>query len=236
MKTIQLLLAMTVGLGVMTHGGIARSGEQKAAQMNRSVPVNMRYLLYLPKGYEKQSSWPLLLFLHGAGERGDDLNRVKVHGPPKLIEQGMEFPFIVVSPQCPKDSWWQSVKLVALLDEIAEKYKVDPDRVYVTGLSMGGFGTWRLAALVPQRLAAIVPICGGGEPLLAKHFAHLPVWVFHGAKDSVVPIRRSEEMVEAIKKCGGHPKFTVYPDAGHNSWTKAYDNPQLYQWLLQQHR
>ena len=162
------------------------------------------------------------------------LNVVKKHGPPKLIDAGKDFPFIVVSPQCPKDHWWEPLEVKTLLDEIVEKYKVDQDRIYVTGMSMGGFGTWYLAALQPDRLAAIVPICGGGDAIWAKRIAHIPAWVFHGAKDQAVPLERSKQMVEAMKKNGGNPKFTIYPEAGHDSWTEAYANPQLYEWLLQQ--
>lgn len=211
-------------------------GEQTSAQLNARVQVRLGYLLYLPRDYDKEKSWPLMLFLHGAGERGDDLELVKKHGPPKLIAAGKDFPFIVVSPQCPKGRWWEPMELVALLDEISGKYKVDPDRIYVTGLSMGGFGSWRLAAYAPERLAAIAPICGGGETYWTKEFAHLPVWAFHGAKDTGVPLERSQAMVDALKKSGGEPKFTIYPDAGHDSWTAAYDDPELYKWLLAQKR
>jgi predicted peptidase len=198
----------------------------------------MNYLLYLPKDYEQQESWPLLLFLHGAGERGDDINLVKKHGPPKLIEAGKEFPFIVVSPQCPRGRWWETFELAALLDEIEEQYKVDKDRVYVTGLSMGGFGTWALAAYQPERFAAMAPICGGGDPIRARFAAGVPAWVFHGAKDPVVPLERSETMVEALKKARGsvEVKFTIYPEAGHDAWTATYDNPAFYQWLLEHKR
>jgi predicted peptidase len=210
--------------------------EQRAAKMRRQVTVTFDYLLYLPKDYDRQESWPLLLFLHGAGERGDDLELVKRHGPPKLIAEGQDFPFIVVSPQCPKDQRWQPVELAALLDEIVEKHNVDEDRIYVTGLSMGGYGTWALASYLPKRLAAIVPICGGGETHWARGFAHLPVWAFHGAKDTAVPLERSEQMIEALKKRGGDPKLTVYPEAEHDSWTEAYANPEIYEWLLQQRR
>lgn len=211
-------------------------GEQTSAQLNARVQVRLGYLLYLPRDYDKEKSWPLMLFLHGAGERGDDLELVKKHGPPKLIAAGKDFPFIVVSPQCPKGRWWEPMELVALLDEISGKYKVDPDRIYVTGLSMGGFGSWRLAAYAPERLAAIAPICGGGETYWTKEFAHLPVWAFHGAKDTGVPLERSQAMVDALKRSGGEPKFTIYPDAGHDSWSAAYDDPELYKWLLAQKR
>jgi predicted peptidase len=196
----------------------------------------MDYLLYLPKDYAEKDSWPLMLFLHGAGERGNDLDRVKVHGPPKLIAAGKELPMIVVSPQCPSDHWWRPNELNALLDEIVEKYQVDQDRIYVTGLSMGGFGTWTLAGYAPERFAALVPICGGGEAFSARRISHVPVWAFHGAKDSVVPLSASETMVEALKKAKGNVQFTVYPDADHDSWTETYNNPELYTWLLQQKR
>jgi predicted peptidase len=213
-----------------------KPGTQTSAQLNTQVKVQLGYLVYLPKDYDKQESWPLMLFLHGAGERGDDLELVKKHGPPKLIDAGKEFPFIVVSPQCPKGKWWEPIELVALLDEIGNKYKVDPDRVYVTGLSMGGFGSWRLAAYAPERLAAMAPICGGGETYWTKQFVRLPVWAFHGAKDTGVPVERSQAMVDALKKNGGDPKLTIYPEAPHDSWTETYDNPELYTWLLAQKR
>jgi predicted peptidase len=211
-------------------------GQQKSAAMERTVKVSMKYLIYLPKDYDEKAAWPLLLFLHGSGERGDDLDLVKVHGPPKLIEAGKQFPFIVVSPQCPKNHSWEPYQLLALLDEVCEKYKVDKNRIYLTGISMGGFGTWALAAHVPDRFAAIVPICGGGEVANAKRLARIPTWVFHGAKDTTVPLERSQKMVDALKKNGGDPKFTIYPDAEHDSWTQAYDTPELYEWLLQQKR
>lgn len=211
-------------------------GSQQTARLDTQIAVQMGYLVYLPKDYEERESWPLLLFLHGAGERGDDLEQVKRHGPPKLIAQGKEFPFVVISPQCPPDRWWEPTELVALLDDAAGNYKVDPDRVYVTGLSMGGFGTWRLAFFVPNRFAAIAPICGGGEKYWSKAIAHLPIWAFHGAKDALIPAERSESMVDAVKKDGGNPKLTIYPDADHDSWTQAYNDPQLYQWLLEQKR
>lgn len=211
-------------------------GTQRAAQLNTQIKVEMDYLLYLPKDYDTKESWPLVLFLHGAGERGDDLELVKKHGPPKLISEGKDFPFIVVSPQCPKDRWWEPIELVALLDDLQSKLKVDEDRIYLTGLSMGGFGTWRLAAFAPDRFAAIAPICGGGETHWAKYIAPLPVWAFHGAKDKGVPLERSEKMVEAIKKQGGNPKLTVYPEAEHDSWTETYNNPKFYEWLLENKR
>jgi predicted peptidase len=128
------------------------------------------------------------------------------------------------------------MELTVLLDNIVARYKVDEDRIYVTGLSMGGFGTWSLASRTPNRFAAIVPICGGGEAYWARRFAHLPIWVFHGAKDPVVPLQRSEAMVDALRQRGGNVQLTVYPDAGHDAWSETYDNPKLYEWLLRQRR
>ncbi len=214
----------------------AKTTGQSPAKLSTNIKVEMDYLLYLPQDYEKQDAWPLLLFLHGAGERGTDLNLVKVHGPPMLIEEGKQFPFIVVSPQCPKEKWWQPNELLALIDDVAKTHKVDQDRIYVTGLSMGGFGTWALAAYAPHRLAAIAPICGGGETYRTRLYPHLPTWVFHGGKDGAVPIARSQAMVDALKKAGGDVQFTIYPEAGHNSWTETYNNPKLYEWFLSQKR
>ena len=211
-------------------------GKQRPAQLDTEVRVQLRYLLYLPKDNKPEKPTPLLLFLHGAGESGDDLELVTLHGPPKLIAAGKDFPFIVVSPQCPKDQMWEPIELVALLDEIERLYKVDQNRVYVTGLSMGGFGTWRLAAFAPHRFAAIAPICGGGENHWVGKMRDIPVWAFHGAKDVGVPVERSQSMIDALKDAGANPKLTIYPDAEHDSWTQTYDNPELYQWLLQQKR
>jgi predicted peptidase len=204
-----------------------------------AVTVRMDYLLYLPAGYNDTSDrFPLVLFLHGAGERGDDLELVKKHGPPKLIAEGKDFPFICVSPQCPKESWWttEARALLAMLDDLSEDYRIDEDRVYLTGLSMGGFGTWALAKEQPDRFAALAPICGGGDPEWAADIMHIPVWVFHGAKDGTVPLEKSREMVDALRAAGADPRFTVYPEAGHDSWTATYVDPAFYDWLLAQRR
>jgi len=207
----------------------------------------MRHLVYLPKDYDAKSSkrWPLMLFLHGAGERGSDLKKVTVHGPPKIVKNKPEFPFIIVAPQCPEGERWQNDSLLKLLEHVTAEHKVDAGRVYLTGLSMGGYGTWKLALAYPEKFAAIVPICGGGEyidALLANRtkaaaLRNLPVWAFHGAKDNVVPVVESERMVNALKKIGVQDvKLTVYPEADHNSWTETYNNPELYDWLLKQER
>ncbi len=213
-----------------------KGGRQSAAALDTQVRVQLNYLISFPKDYDSKESWPLLVFLHGSGERGNDLELVKKHGPPKLIEQGREFPMIVVSPQCPANRRWEPIELAALLDDLIARHKVDADRVYVTGLSMGGFGTWALASYAPEKLAAIVPICGGGEAYWTRAFSHLPVWAFHGARDRAVPVERTEMMIEALKKHGASPLVTIYPEAEHDSWTETYNNPQLYEWLLSQKR
>jgi predicted peptidase len=230
-------LAVTCAFFVQVQRAAAdEPGLQKPCELDRNLHIKLKYLLYLPKDYDAKESVPLMLFLHGAGERGDDLELVKKHGPPKLIEAGQAFPCIVVSPQCLKDRSWEPYEVSALLDEIVEKYKVDQDRIYVTGISMGGFGTWALATLSPNRFAAIVPICGGGDPQSARRIVQLPIWVFHGAKDKSVPPERSEQMVEALKRNGSKVRFTVYPEAAHDSWTATYANPEVFEWLFQQKR
>ena len=195
------------------------------------------YLLYIPDEYnENQQDWPLLLFLHGAGERGSVIDSVKKHGPPKLVEQIPNMPFIIVSPQCPEEEWWTNKisELDELLNYICAKYRVDEKKIYVTGLSMGGYGTWELATAYPNRFAAIAPICGGGDSRRICRIKDVPIWVFHGAQDKTVPIERSQELVDALEKCGGNVKFMVYPEAGHDSWTETYKNPDLYKWFLEQ--
>ena len=212
---------------------------QQAKHFEKEITVNVKmdYLLYLPPGYDKEEkAWPLLLFLHGAGESGHDLNKVKIHGPPKLIEAGKSYPMIVVSPHAPRMGW-DVPTLNALLDEIVATHKVDKDRIYVSGLSMGGFGTWSLAAAHPDKFAAIVPICGGGDPHDAAKLKNLPIWVFHGAKDNVVLPSRSESMVKALKDHGAtNVQYTLYPNAHHDSWTETYNNPEVWEWLMKQKR
>ena len=157
-----------------------------------------------------------MVFLHGAGEAGTNLARLTTLGPPRIVESKPDFPFILVSPLSPARGW-DPDKLNALLDEIIRKYRVDKDRVYLTGASMGGSGTWALAAAHPEKFAAIAPLCGTGNP-------------------AVVHLARAQEMVDAVKAADGNVKFTVYPDAGHDIWTRTYDDPELYRWLLQQKR
>jgi predicted peptidase len=209
--------------------------------------IRLSCLLHLPEDYRVTSRkrWPLLLFLHGAGERGTNLKLVAKHGPMKLVAQGTEFPFFILSPQCPFERMWDDDALLALLDHVAARYRIDSRRVYLTGLSMGGYGVWSLGTKHPERLAAIAPVCGGGSAgdiVLAgrtklRALRSLSVWAFHGAKDDVVPPVESKIMVAALKKAGCRTvRLTLYPKIGHDSHTETYENPELYRWFLAQHR
>ncbi|PKL82427.1 MAG: phospholipase [Ignavibacteriae bacterium HGW-Ignavibacteriae-3] len=212
----------------------ASGQEYKSLTAKFEQQVSINYLLYLPKNYSDKDKFPLMMFLHGSGERGNNLELVKKHGPPKLIDQGKDFPFIIISPQCPSGIRWKTNSLIALLDEIIKNYNVDENRIYITGLSMGGNGTWKLANEIPKRIAAVMPVCGWGDPWTICEIGDLPVWAFHGAKDNVVPVQRSKELVDALKSCNGNARLTIYPDAYHDSWTQTYDNQEVYDWLLKQ--
>ena len=239
LKGICLLLTVfAFAYGCSSELVVKETGMKKQIEKKMSTSfeqkVSLNYLLALPKDYEKKEKWPLLMFLHGSGERGDNLELLKKHGPPRLIEEGKEFPFIVVSPQCPSGIRWKTNALVALIDEVIKNYNVDENRIYITGLSMGGYGTWKLANEIPERLAAVVPICGWGDSWTICEIGDLPVWAFHGGKDNVVLPQKSQELVDALKKCNGNVKFTLYPEANHDSWTETYNNPEVYKWLLEQ--
>jgi predicted peptidase len=200
-------------------------------------------MLFVPNGYTSDGNpWPLMLFLHGLGESSnDDLSRVKIHGPPSFVDERPDFPFVVVTPQLPpppgemKDvpTAWKPEPLVQLLDRVTNELNIDRTRVYCTGLSMGGYGTWRLVAKYPERFAAAVPICGGGDPAaMAPGLRRVPIWAFHGARDEVVPLSESDKMVKAVRRAGGDVRLTVYPDVAHDSWKRAYANPEVYKWML----
>jgi predicted peptidase len=202
-----------------------------------------QYVLFVPHDYKKGTPTPLILSLHGAGEtKGGKKMPVEVGIGTAIKKREKSFPFITIIPQAPVRGWQaggESAKMaLGILEQVEKEYSVDPKREYLTGLSMGGFGTWSLAAAMPDKWAAIVPICGGVRGTtadeVAKRIKGIPAWVFHGDKDPAVPVQQSRDMVAALEKAGGHPKYTEYPGVPHNSWDKAYDTDELYKWLLEQ--
>ncbi len=209
-------------------------------RVHKGTDGDSKYVVFVPHDYTGDKDYPLILFLHGSGERGDDGERPVKQGIGNAIkfkDGDKRFPFIVVFPQCRARGSWQAggpdaARALAILDEVQKEYTVDRKRVYLTGLSMGGFGTWSLAAADPQRWAAIVPICGGGEPETAVKIKDIPCWCFVGDKDSPTLVQKSHAMIDALKKAGGEPRFTEFPYVGHNSWDPAYVTSELYPWLL----
>lgn len=239
--------------------------ERRTFKTTRQEPLAIQYLLHLPTGYaDKKQEWPLILFLHGAGERGDDLSKVAFHGPPKLVTKAprarkgetaedkqarlqtirlLKEKFIIVSPQCNTGELWEASQISALLDHVETTLRIDKKRIYLTGLSMGGYGTWELGLREPHRFAALAPICGGANtiiPLLnhrhpdrKQQQIDLPIWVFHGGKDSLVVPEEAERVIRMLRRYGNKRiKLTIYPNASHDSWTDSYANPELYEWFL----
>jgi predicted esterase len=203
-----------------------------AQQMEKSMVLYTRYLLYIPDSVPSNGLYPLLLFLHGSDQRGDNLNKLKTAGPPSFLDGKKSLPFVVVSPQCAEDRSWDTQNLLTLLDHIEATLPIDKNRIYLTGFSMGGFGTWSLAQAAPERFAAIAPICGGGNLERLCIMRDVPVWAFHGARDTAVPYEESERLVQQLERFEADVKFTLYSNAGHDSWTETYLNQELYDWFL----
>jgi predicted peptidase len=193
--------------------------------------VSIRYRTYFPENYtDDGAAFPMLYFMHGSGERGADLDILEWQTLPRFIKEGLDLPFVTVCPQC--EVGWDVRALELLLDEAIEKYNVDPTRVYLTGNSMGGLGTWMLGNVAADRVAAMAPVCAPSTRINPENFKGVPIWCFHGAMDSVVPIGESVKMVRYLREAGCVVKFTVYPDADHDSWTPAYRDPEFVTWLL----
>lgn len=232
---LAFMLAACTGLGSL-HAAPAPPEDGQRPQ----PPVaagGYDYQLHLPPGAARaapgEERWPLMIFLHGSGERGSDIAKVKVHGPPKVADRDPSFPFILLSPQLPAEEDWDLAKLDALLDHALATLPVDPARIYLTGLSRGGHASWRWAAAEPGRFAAVAPVAGRGDPDTACALTDIPIWAFHGDRDDVVTPEGSFAMARAIRACGGRKsRLTIYPDLGHNAWDPAYDDPALYLWLL----
>lgn len=229
------LLTCTWMAAMPAAGEPARAG-QHAQRIAAGAPggADLRYWLHVPAAAltEPTRRWPLLIFLHGSGERGTDMELVKVHGPPKHAARGDDLPYFVASPQLPEGESWRSEHVMPMLDALLRDWPIDPARIYLTGLSLGGEGTWRIAAEHPHRFAAIAPVCGWFDPERACTLRDMPVWAFHGDKDDVVPADASRAMVAALQACGGTPRLTIYPGVGHDAWNPAYADPALTDWLF----
>jgi predicted peptidase len=222
----------------------------------KSGDGELRYRMMRPAKVEAGKKYPLVIFFHGAGERGSDNEKQLVHGMKDFASDGnrAKYPAFVVAPQCPEGQQWvnvpwsddrhtlpaqpsDSMRLsLALVDSLVKELPVDKSRIYVTGLSMGGFGTWDAIARRPDFFAAAAPICGGGDRATAKSLAKLPIWIFHGDSDTAVKTQRSRDMVAALKAAGGEPKYTEYPRTGHDSWSPTYRDPKFMEWLFAQQR
>ncbi len=218
--------------------------------------ASLPYRLLKPDGYAKDGTdrYPLVVFLHGIGERGTDNQKQLRNGVEEFVKDATrkKHPCFLAVPQCPPDKTWSVVRstrenptfaktptepaaqVLDLIDVLCKEYRVDTDRIYLTGVSMGGYGTWDLACRKPELFAAAIPVCGGGDPAQAEKLARLPIWAFHGDKDPLVPVERSRDMIVALKKAGGKPEYTEYEDVGHDSWTPTYKNDTVLDWLFKQ--
>lgn len=256
--TITLLLLISIAVP-SSHRAVGQVVESTKQMKQKVGDHQLQYLLQEPNGTKPKSGWPLLLFLHGYGECGTDIELVKVHGPPKLKSKFKQLDqCVIVAPQCPKQSWWRVAALRELLNEVAkERGDIDSNRIYVSGLSMGGYGTWSLLSHYPGLFAAAIPVCGGGDPLqlprrtsskksgIKNEFqpdglkkVQIPIWTFHGSKDTAVPQLETEQLISLLKEAGRDDvKFTIYPEAGHvGAWQKAYGDPKTWEWLFNQKR
>jgi lysophospholipase L1-like esterase/dienelactone hydrolase len=235
---------------------LVRADDFEARTFKGADGATLPYRLLTPKNYDKAQKYPLVIFFHGAGERGDDNGRQTKHGAKLFAKPEVrdKYPCFVFAPQCPNEQTWSAVKgwtdpvsfspdpkpamklALGAIDELLKEFSVDQDRVYVTGLSMGGFGTWDLLSRAPERWAAAAPICGGGDPSKIAVAKGVPIWTFHGMNDNVVPLERSREMVAALKAAGARPLYSEYPYVGHDSWSHAYGEPMLLPWMFAQKR
>ena len=255
---MRLVMALVVILGMagLAEGQQGQQGQLakqfEARELEGKNGKKLLYRFFAPKSVAEGTKLPLVLFLHGAGERGDDNKAQLKHCVARFLKNQKKHPCFVIVPQCPKGDRWANLDWKApvgglkkkptapmgmaleVVDRIVKDYPVDPKRIYVSGLSMGGYGTWDALFRRPKLFAAGIPICGGADTATAPVMASIPQWVFHGGKDEVVPTRFSRAMVKALKQAEGTPKYTEYPGVGHNSWNKAYSEPELFSWLFSQ--
>jgi predicted peptidase len=236
MKIILKSIVLLIGIGNLHSCNAQKQlieGEEQTL-----VSEKLQYYLYYPKDYEEKSdtSFPLLLFLHGGGESGDSLPALTKNGPPKMLVEGKQFPFLVLAPQNPhKRQWWNVRAVMQLLDTIVTNNKVDRKRIYLTGLSRGGSAAWELAVQYPDKFAAMAVVCGMTPlPYASWINKKMPIWVFHGTEDQSIPFSESEDMVNELKRIGYDVTFTVYEGVGHDSWVQAYQTEALYDWFMKQ--
>ena len=253
-----LSLFVLVAQTAVTEGKDNVFDRYKKREFRNPAGQTLHYRWYVPSDLKENETVPILLFLHGAGERGDDNQKTLVHGAKDFLSDKLQSlqKCAILIPQCPHDQQWVNVPwtddehtlptepstpltLVSqLLDELCDTHPIDENRIYLSGLSMGGFGAWDLVSRAPNRFAAVIPICGGGDSRAAvvEKFKHVPVWAFHGDADPTVKVKRSRDMIHALRTAGGEPEYTEYPSVGHDSWTSTYANPKIYQWLLTHRR
>ena len=230
-----LLLAAACSSRLPTNPSNSAVVNLEAGRQTAHYDSALKYLLYLPSDYAKQKQWPLIIYLHGGSLRGDDLEMLKRYGLAALLDKQVSIPFVVASPQCPLGKAWvdQEDAVLNLIDHVASTYSIDPDRIYLTGHSLGGRGTWFLASRHPEKFAAIVPLADGPAELSwVTPLKQVPVWTFHGTKDDLAPFERTEQFVNALKSAGGQVKFTPLPDRDHFI-LDMYENKEIYDWLLQ---
>ena len=239
------LIALILSIGC---AGPRNLEKQQIATFERDatwdvLDMEVRYLLYLPPGYNAVQNanrrWPLIIYMHGIGENGGDPSRIaNVPGLPRDLETGLDVPAIIVSPHNTgemRDLWYTDA-MVALIENVEQRYRVDPDRIYLTGVSLGAYTAWSMASIMPQRFAAIVPVSGWGYPDEVPNMRDLNVWAFHGENDLIVPQARHRALIEAHRRAGGDARWTVIQGRGHDAAAEVYSNPELYDWLLQQKR
>lgn len=248
--------ALACLVSVLAILNLARAEEYEARTFTGTDGAKLGYRLLIPKNYDAAQKYPLVLFLHGAGERGSDNAAQLKHGTPLFLKPEVreKYPCFVIAPQCPPEEKWSTVKgwtgpepfareptapmrlALGAIEAVAKEFSVDPDRLYITGLSMGGYGTWDAITRAPQKWAAAVPICGGGDATRIASAKNVPIWAFHGINDGAVPVERTRELFAALKAAGGTPLYSEYPYVAHDSWTLAYGEPELLPWLFAQRR
>ncbi|MBO5374986.1 MAG: dienelactone hydrolase family protein [Clostridia bacterium] len=197
--------------------------------------TSLKYILTTPTNFDKGEQLPLIVFLHGAGERGEDLNALKRYCIPKLFCENQDYArALTISPLCPQERTWYDYKweVISLIEGIASEYNVDKSKIALCGISMGGFGTWEIAMQAPELFHKIAPICGGGMNWRAWYVRNLPIRVYHGRLDDVVPLSQSEAMVNSVRVQGGSVEFTIYDDLGHCCWDRAFEETDLISWLI----